>query len=125
MAVLGAIDAPGVCTINALAPEVYRGDGGANYGRRGHITGSVNVPFAALFQGPSLEFADVATLKGAFETVKAFDQEVICYCGGGISATCDAFALVALGHEKVAVYDGSMSEWVADPSLPMREGAEP
>ncbi|MGB0318679.1 MAG: sulfurtransferase, partial [Pseudomonadales bacterium] len=37
-AVLGAIDAPGVCTINALAPEVYRGDGGANYGRRGHIT---------------------------------------------------------------------------------------
>ena len=57
--------------------------------------------------------------------MKAFDQEVICYCGGGISATCDAFALVALGHEKVAVYDGSMSEWVADPSLPMREGAEP
>ena len=47
-AVLGAIDAPGVRTINALAPEVYRGDGGANYGRRGHITGSVNVPFAAL-----------------------------------------------------------------------------
>ena len=55
----------------------------------------------------------------------AFDRPVICYCGGGISATCDAFALVRLGHEDVAVYDGSMNEWVRDPSLPIDEGAEP
>jgi len=123
--VLAAIGAEGVCTINALAPEVYRGDGGANYGRTGHITGSVNVPFAELFEGPTLCFADQETLQGAFAPVGALDQAVICYCGGGISATCDAFALTVLGHERVAVYDGSMSEWVADPSLPMREGAEP
>jgi thiosulfate/3-mercaptopyruvate sulfurtransferase len=48
---------------------------------------------------------------------------VICYCGGGISATMDAFALTRLGHPSVAVYDGSMSEWSRDPSLPMEARA--
>ena len=46
-------------------------------------------------------------------------QRVITYCGGGIAATCDAFALRLLGHHDVAVYDGSLAEWSTDPSLPM------
>ena len=48
---------------------------------------------------------------------------VISYCGGGISATIDAFACLLAGQERVAVYDGSMSEWVRDESLPMETGA--
>ena len=46
-------------------------------------------------------------------------ERVVAYCGAGVSATLDAFALTLLGAEDVAVYDGSMSEWVADPSLPL------
>ena len=42
---------------------------------------------------------------------------VVTYCGGGISATLDAFALTLLGEPDVAVYDGSMGEWMADPAL--------
>ena len=34
-----------------------------------------------------------------------------------------AFALDLLGHTDVAVYDGSLSEWVLDPALPMATGA--
>ena len=30
--------------------------------------------------------------------------------------------LTLLGYENVAVYDASMSEWAADPSLPMQTG---
>jgi len=48
--------------------------------------------------------------------------EVICYCGGGIAATMDALVLDLLGHEQVAVYDASLSEWAADDSLPMETG---
>jgi thiosulfate/3-mercaptopyruvate sulfurtransferase len=48
--------------------------------------------------------------------------EVICYCGGGIAATMDALVLDLLGHEQVAVYDASLSEWAADDSLPMEIG---
>ena len=35
----------------------------------------------------------------------------------------DALALIRLGHPAVAVYDGSMSEWSRDPTLPMETGA--
>jgi Rhodanese-related sulfurtransferase len=124
-AVLGAIGDGEVCTVNALSPSMYRGDGDRHYGRPGHIAGSVNLPYAALFADDAQRYADAETLRGHFDAIGAFDRRVIAYCGGGISATCDAFALKRLGHDAVAVYDGSMSEWVADPALPMTVGAEP
>jgi thiosulfate/3-mercaptopyruvate sulfurtransferase len=123
--VLAHVGDDAICTINALAPAVYRGDGGTNYGRPGHITGSVNVPYAILFDDAQHRFAQSGVIRSAFDAVGAFDRPVICYCGGGISATCDAFALTVLGHERVSVYDGSMNEWVRDPALPMTLGAEP
>ncbi|MBI3629881.1 MAG: sulfurtransferase, partial [Candidatus Rokubacteria bacterium] len=47
---------------------------------------------------------------------------VITYCGGGIAASSDALVLTLLGHDRVAVYDASLSEWATDPSLPMETG---
>jgi thiosulfate/3-mercaptopyruvate sulfurtransferase len=47
---------------------------------------------------------------------------VVTYCGGGISATLDAFVLTLLGEPDVAVYDGSMGEWMADPACPIERG---
>ncbi len=44
---------------------------------------------------------------------------MICYCGGGISATIDLFLLHQLGHDSLTLYDGSMGEWARDPSLPI------
>ena len=46
-------------------------------------------------------------------------QRVVTYCGGGIAASNDAFILSLLGYDDVAVYDASMSEYAADPSLPL------
>jgi thiosulfate/3-mercaptopyruvate sulfurtransferase len=46
-------------------------------------------------------------------------QRVVTYCGGGIAASSDALALSLLGYEDVAVYDASMSEYAADPALPL------
>jgi thiosulfate/3-mercaptopyruvate sulfurtransferase len=47
---------------------------------------------------------------------------IITYCGGGIAATGVAFALALCGRDDVAVYDGSLGEWCADPALPMARG---
>jgi thiosulfate/3-mercaptopyruvate sulfurtransferase len=47
---------------------------------------------------------------------------VIVYCGGGVAACSDAFVLTLLGVENVSVYDGALSEWAADPTLPMEMG---
>jgi len=47
------------------------------------------------------------------------DKRAITYCGSGIAASSDALALTLLGLKNVAVYDGSLAEWTADPELPM------
>ena len=39
-----------------------------------------------------------------------------------VSATLDAFALTLLGEDDVAVYDGSMAEWISDPERPLEQG---
>ncbi|HEV2363295.1 MAG TPA: sulfurtransferase [Caulobacteraceae bacterium] len=121
-AVLAAIGDGAVCTINALSPSVHRGDGATNYGRKGHIAGSRNVPYAALLNADGTYRSD-DELRELFEEVGALNRpRAICYCGGGISATMDALALVRLGHPAVAVYDGSMAEWSRDPAMPMEVG---
>jgi thiosulfate/3-mercaptopyruvate sulfurtransferase len=49
-------------------------------------------------------------------------DRVITYCGAGVAASSAAFALGLLGISNVAVYDGSMTEWAVDPSLPLVTG---
>ncbi|MGJ3561308.1 rhodanese-like domain-containing protein [Streptomyces sp. INA 01156] len=46
-------------------------------------------------------------------------KKVITYCGSGIAATGLAFQLALLGRPDVAIYDGSLTEWAADPALPL------
>mgnify|MGYP001821755595 FL=1 len=122
--VLAAIGDEAVCTVNALSPDVYTGEGKMSYGRKGHITGSVNIFYDQLLDEG--RFRPAAELEAALSSkgLLAADR-VIAYCGGGISATIDALACLLVGKEEVAVYDGSMSEWVRDDSLPMTLGSEP
>lgn len=122
--VLAAIGDASICTVNALAPDVYTGDAKMSYGRKGHITGSVNVHYDDLLDGN--RFRPAEALHGSLSAKGLLDADrVIAYCGGGISATIDALACLLVGKDQVAVYDGSMSEWVRDESLPMTTGSEP
>lgn len=121
--VLSAIDDGAICTINALSPGVFSGTSSTSYGRKGHITGSVNVPYASMLNEDGT-YRNEGELRSLFAASGALNQpHVICYCGGGISATMDALALTLLGHRSVAVYDGSMSEWCRDNELPMETSA--
>jgi thiosulfate/3-mercaptopyruvate sulfurtransferase len=120
---LALVDDAAACTINALAPEVYAGTGDRHYGRRGHIPGSRNLYYGDLISEG--DFRDADALVAALSGKGMLDaQRVVIYCGGGISATIDAFACLLVGKQDVAVYDGSMSEWVRE-GLPLVEGDEP
>ena len=46
------------------------------------------------------------------------DAPVIAYCGGGVAATGTALGFVLAGRPQPKVYDGSWTEWSADPSTP-------
>ena len=121
--VLQAIDDRGSCIINALSPEQHAGEGAARYGRPGRIPGSVNVPSGHLLDPESNAYLPLETLREQFQAVGADQADrVITYCGGGIAASNDAFALTLLGYQNVAIYDASLSEWAADPELPMEVG---
>jgi thiosulfate/3-mercaptopyruvate sulfurtransferase len=111
------------CVVNALPTEFYMGTSEMVYGpRKGHITGSVSVPMPALVDWNTGIFASAEAMQAHFEQagVLAADS-VITYCGGGGCATTDAFALALLGYTRVAMYDNSLFEWGADPSLPMTD----
>jgi thiosulfate/3-mercaptopyruvate sulfurtransferase len=109
-----------VVLVNALWPELFRGEAKTPLERPGRIPGSVNVPFTeTVNEDGTLKAPDeVRTL---FAQAGASDGEIITYCGGGIAATYDALALATAGID-AAVYDGSLVEWVADPELELETG---
>ncbi|MFC7476321.1 sulfurtransferase [Dankookia sp. GCM10030260] len=120
--VQAAIGDAGACTINALAPDLHRGEN-PRYGRPGRIPGSVNVPAAALLDPAALTIRPPEAVAASFAAVGADpSKRILLYCGGGIAATLDAFLLHQLGYRDIAVYDASMSEWAKDESLPIEQG---
>ena len=113
---------PLVCSLPAGS---FTGADATRYARRGRIPGSVNVSSRDLFGGNG-------TLKSRVELILAYDaagvdvaensEEVLLYCGGGISASAGALTLAAIGQKAVRIYDGSLEEWSADPALPLAIG---
>lgn len=113
----------GTCLLNALQPKVFRGEGPSSYSRAGRIPGSVNVPAAALLDDQTGRFLPTDELRTALaDGGVPDDQPLVAYCGGGISATVDLFALSLVGRDDAKLYDGSLTEWTADPSLPVEVG---
>jgi len=112
---------PLVCGLPAGS---FTGDAPTRYSRRGRIPGSVNVSSRDLFaaDGTVRDDDEVREEYGAVG-ITAETPEVLLYCGGGISASANALTLAELGVTNVRIYDGSLEEWSADPSLPVLTGA--
>ncbi len=110
--------------IDVRAPERFRGDSEPIDPVAGHIPGAVNRHFADinLFDSSARGltfriFDDTAFMYG--DVLEA--PEIGVYCGSGVTATHTVFTLHRLGVE-AALYPGSWSEWVSDPSRPVATG---
>jgi thiosulfate/3-mercaptopyruvate sulfurtransferase len=122
-AVLAALDQPSVRLINTLSEADFKGEEPSRYGRPGRIPGSVNLPWPGLTDAESHRFISLEDAAQQIEAIGAPAAErIVCYCGGGISATMGLFLLHRLGYANLALYDASMAEWARDPQLPIERG---
>ena len=80
--------------------------------RSGHIPGSLNLPYSELIDPETGTMRPASDLAALFaEAGIAMDRPVITSCGSGVTACVLALGLHLLGHDRVAVYDGSWTEW--------------
>ena len=119
--------ASGGVLIDARAPERFRGEVEPYDPVAGHIPGAVNVPAASnLVTGGARagRFKSAEELREVYAdalTASGNGGAVGVYCGSGVTAAHDALVLDLLGIE-AALYPGSWSEYVTDPSRPVATG---
>ena len=88
----------------------------------GHIPGSRNLPFAALYEEDGT-FREPHAIAAAFAAAGADPQApFVATCGSGVTANSLIFAAHLLGNDSGRLYDGSWSEWGADPATPKATG---
>jgi thiosulfate/3-mercaptopyruvate sulfurtransferase len=110
--------------IDARAPERYRGEIEPIDRVAGHIPGAVNDPYMqnldeqGTFRSPEALRDRLTAAIGA-----APPDEIVCYCGSGVTACHNLLALELAGLPGARLYAGSWSEWSSDPSRPVELGA--
>lgn len=104
----------GSVVIDARASERYRGETEPVDPRAGHVPGAINVPFAGNI-GADGRFRDPQALRERFESAGVGgEDEIIVYCGSGVTATHDLLALERAGFTGARLFPGSWSQWSAD-----------
>ena len=89
----------------------------------GHIPGSRNLPQGRLFEADN-RWKTGEGLRAAFDEAGVdLGKPMVATCGSGITACVLLFGAHLLGKEDMRLYDGSWSEWGADPATPKATGA--
>ena len=88
----------------------------------GHIPGARNLPFSALYREDG-RFKPVDEIRRLFsEAGMDPERPFVASCGSGVTANSLIFAAHLLGNDSAQLYDGSWSEWGADPATPKALG---
>jgi thiosulfate/3-mercaptopyruvate sulfurtransferase len=122
-AVLQGLDDPSRVLIDARAEPRFRGENETIDHAAGHIPGAKNYFFQRNLTADKT-FRSAAEIRDAWQTVLggARPEQVVMYCGSGVTACHNLLALEHAGLGGARLYPGSWSAWSHDPSRPIATG---
>jgi thiosulfate/3-mercaptopyruvate sulfurtransferase len=108
--------------LDSRAAPRYRGEVEPLDWKAGHIPGAINMDWAQVL-------ATNGKFKPALEQQERFSnlenaEEILVYCGSGVSAGANMLALELAGVQNAKLYAGSWSDWISDSSNPVAIGDE-
>lgn len=116
------IGATGTVIIDSRDGARYRGEVEPIDKAAGHVPSAIN----RFWQEGKREDGSWKSADEQAERFAAIDKdaEVIVYCGSGVTATPNFFALQEAGYKNVKLYAGSWSDWSSNPDNPVAVGEE-
>lgn len=109
--------------IDARGADRYRGEHEPLDAIAGHIPGALNRPFAQNLRADG-RFKAAEELRAEFAALLPEGaRDIVNYCGSGVSATPNVFALRLAGLGDGGLYAGSWSDWSRRPGAPVATGA--
>ena len=117
---LADLQQPGLTLLDARALPRFLGEQEPIDPVAGHIPGAHCVPFSGNL-GEDGRFLSPQGLEERFRPLVATTsaERLVAYCGSGVTACHNLFALCLAGHPLAKLYAGSWSEWITDPQRPV------
>ncbi|MFC0332378.1 sulfurtransferase [Paenibacillus sepulcri] len=120
--VRGKLGQPGVVLVDSREAPRYRGEAEPIDRAAGHIPGAVN-RFWGEGRGADGAWKSAEAQRERFADLSR-DDEIIVYCGSGVTACPNVMALEAAGFTRVKLYPGSWSDWISYADNPVAVGDE-
>lgn len=111
---------PSARLLDARAAARYRGEVEPIDPVAGHIPGALSAPYAENLDAEGC-FLPPPVLRRRFDALlgDAAPEDVVSYCGSGVTAAHNLLALAHAGLDGARLYPGSWSEWITDPKRPV------
>jgi len=107
---------PNYLILDARSGARYRGEVEPIDPVAGHIPGALSTPYEENLAGDGTLLPPDALRRRFAELIKSVSPEnVICYCGSGVTAAQNLLAIAHAGMGRGRLYAGSWSEWITRP----------
>lgn len=109
--------------LDARSADRFRGESEPIDPRAGHVPGARNAPWSANVDRETSRFRTPEQLRQHYAALGVADaDEVICYCGSGVSACADVLGIEHAGFAPPRLYVASWSGWSSEMHRPVQTG---
>ena len=117
------LHSPALTLLDARALPRFRGEVEPLDPVAGHIPGALCAVFTDNLDSDG-RFLPATQLRQRFDALRGEKpvESLVAYCGSGVTACHNLFALCLAGYPLAPLYAGSWSEWITDPARPVAIG---